>query len=97
MVVHGLINVQKGLPGVEARVSELTDKLIMTNQAATRSMQNIKGILDHVMSSHKADLEQLGQAQSNEFGQIKQLIHNLSMKIDTNTSIALKVTTTYFC
>ncbi|KAJ4403987.1 hypothetical protein N0V85_004962 [Neurospora sp. IMI 360204] len=97
VVVHGLSNVQKTLPDVEARVSELSQELMATNQTATQSIQNIEGILNLSISSHQAGLEQLGQAQSNEFSQIKRLIQDLSLKMDANASIGPKVATASFC
>lgn len=95
VVAYGLSNVQKTLPDVEARVSELSEKLVATNQTATQSIQNVEGILNLVISSHQADLKQLGQAQSNEFSQMKQLIQDLSLKMDANASIGPKVATTH--
>ncbi|ESA42301.1 hypothetical protein NCU10883 [Neurospora crassa OR74A] len=89
-MVHGLSHVQKTLPDVEACVSKLSEKLMATSQTATQSIQNIEAILNLAISSHQSDLEQFGQAQSNEFSQIKQLIQDLSLRMDANASTGSK-------
>ncbi|KAK3503331.1 hypothetical protein B0T13DRAFT_457000 [Neurospora crassa] len=89
-MVHGLSHVQKTLPDVEACVSKLSEKLMATSQTATQSFQNIEAILNLAISSHQSDLEQFGQAQSNEFSQIKQLIQDLSLRMDANASTGSK-------
>ncbi|KAK3492158.1 uncharacterized protein B0T23DRAFT_315761 [Neurospora hispaniola] len=89
-MVHGLSHVQKTLPDVEACVSELSEKLMATSETATQSIQNIEAILNLAISSHQSDLEQIGQAQSNEFSQIKQLIQDLLLRMDANASTGSK-------
>lgn len=94
-MVHGLSHVQKTLPDVEACLSELSEKLMATNQTATQGIQNIEAILNLAISSRQSDLEQIGQAQSNEFSQIKQLIQDLLLRMDANASTGSKVATTH--
>ncbi|EGO54785.1 hypothetical protein NEUTE1DRAFT_88395 [Neurospora tetrasperma FGSC 2508] len=89
-MVHGLTHVQKTLPDVEACVSKLSEKLMATNQTATQGIQNIEAILNLAISSHQSNLEQIGQAQSNEFSQIKQLIQDLLLRMDANASTGSK-------
>ena len=97
VVVQGLGKVQGILPAVERRVSELSGKLdlVTTSQTATQGFQNIQEILNRVVSSHETTLQQLGQKQSNEFSEVKQLIQDLSLKIDAHASTGSKVATTY--
>ncbi|KAK1774842.1 hypothetical protein QBC45DRAFT_423774 [Copromyces sp. CBS 386.78] len=95
VVVHGLSNIHKTLPDVEARVSELSGSLMATNKTATQSIQKIEGVINLAISSHEAGLKQLGQAQSNEFSEIKQLIQDLSRKMDANASTGSKETEVY--
>lgn len=97
VMVHGLSNIRKTLPDVEARVSELSGILMSTSQTATQSVQKIERVVNLAMSSHEASLRQLGQARSNEFREIKQLIQDLSRKIDANASNGSKVGTISFC
>lgn len=92
VVVHSLSNVQKTLLDIEARVvTELSDKLMTSNQTVTQSIQNIGGNLNLAFVSLQADVKQLQQTQSKGVSEMKQLLQDLSLRIDANASIGRQV------